>query len=121
MRQNRAEIEAAIVNAERQLLDPAVRSDRAVLESLLDPDFTEIGQSGRLWTRDAVLADLTATDQTGYSTAELTEAHVLELAETLYLLTCRVRVGDRQSRRSSIWRLRDGQPRLVFNQGTPLP
>ena len=110
-----------IVAAERTLLDPAVRSDPAALDRWLDPDFTEIGQSGRRWTRAEILADLQTTDQTAYATAELSEPEVREIAQDCYLLTCVVQVGDRRSRRSSIWRLHGGQLRMLFNQGTPLP
>lgn len=101
--------------------------DKAIFEaiiaaerSLLDPDFTEIGQSGRLWTRDEILAALPTADQSDFAAAELTERQVRELAPDCYLLTYAVRIGDRRSLRSSIWRNRDGQLRLIFNQGTPL-
>jgi hypothetical protein len=109
-----------IVSAELDLLDPSIRRDPAELEARLDPDFTEIGQSGTFWTREAVLADLMSSDQSRYVTAQLSEPRVLELAERCYLLTYVVQMDDRHSRRSSIWRMRDGRPRMVFNQGTPL-
>lgn len=121
MDENRHELEARIVVAERTLLDPAVRADRDALERWLDPEFTEIGQSGDFWTREAVLDDLLSHDQSVYAIAELTESRVTELAERVYLLTYVVQIGEWRSRRSSIWRIVDGQPRMVFNQGTPLP
>ena len=108
----------AVVAAERTLLDPAVRTDLAALDRWLDPDFIEIGQSGRLWSRAEILDDLLTTDQSDYASAELTEPQVRELAPQCYLLTCVVQIGPRRSRRSSIWRFRDGQWRMVFNQGT---
>ena len=109
-----------IIAAERTLLDPAIRSDRAALDRWLDPEFTEIGKSGRLWTRDEILDDLLTTDQSDYAEAELTEPLVRELAPHCNLLTYVVQIGDRRSRRSSIWRFRDGHWRMAFNQGTPL-
>jgi ribonuclease HI len=114
------EMEERIVAAERALLDPAIRTNRAALERWLDPEFTEIGQSGIFWTREAVLADLTSTDQSSYETAELSETRVQELGDGIYLLTYVVEIGKRRSRRSSIYRMRDGESRMVFNQGTPL-
>ncbi|MCA9860243.1 MAG: nuclear transport factor 2 family protein [Thermomicrobiales bacterium] len=114
------DIDVAIIAAERTLLDPAIRTDRAVLERWLAPEFTEIGQSGTFWTRDAVLHDLTTTDQTIYAEAVLTEPRVTRLGHDLFLLTYVVEIGDRRSRRSSIWRQTGGQLRMVFNQGTPL-
>lgn len=41
----------AVIEASRELLGPVVRSDRAAVEALLHPDFTEIGASGRFWQR----------------------------------------------------------------------
>mgnify|MGYP000275861082 CR=1 FL=1 len=111
----------SILAAERTLLDPAIRTNPAELERWLDPAFTEIGQSGTFWTREAVFADLLSSDQSVYETAELMEARVTQLAESVYLLTYLVQVGERRSRRSSIWRMDADQPRMVFNQGTPLP
>ena len=108
----------AVIAAERTLLDPAIRADRAALERWLDPEFTEIGQSGRLWTRAEILDDLLTTDQSAFETAELTEPQVRQLASDCYLLTYVVRIGGRRSRRSSIWSLHEGQWRMIFNQGT---
>lgn len=121
MASDMSEIEARIVAAERALLDPAVRGDRAELERRLDPAFTEIGQSGAFWTREAVLADLTTNDQSRYASAELSETRTLELANGVFLLTYVVQIGEWRSRRSSIYRMRDGRLCMVFNQGTPLP
>ncbi len=112
-------VEERIVAAEQTLLDPAIRTNAAELGRWLDPEFTEIGQSGTFWTREAVFADLLTSDQSAYETAELTEARVTSLAEGVYLLTYLVQVGTRCSRRSSIWRLDGEQLRMVFNQGTP--
>jgi hypothetical protein len=115
------DIAGQIIAAERTLLDPAVRQDPEALERWLDPDFTEIGQSGTYWTRDAVIADLLSTDQSVYEAAELSETLVTRLAEGVYLLTYVVQIGEWRSRRSSIWRFDGDQPRMLFNQGTSLP
>ena len=109
-----------IIAAELTLLDPRIRRDRAALERWLDPAFTEIGQLGRFWTREAVFADLLATDQSDYEQAILREPRVTELAEGWYLLTYALQVGSRHSRRSSIWRMDGDQPRMLFHQGTPI-
>ena len=111
----------AVIAAEQMLLDPAVRTDPNALDRWLDPEFTEIGQSGTLWTRAAVIADLLSTDQSLYEVAELSETRVLQLADGVYLLTYVVQIGEWHSRRASIWRFDGDQPRMVFNQGTPLP
>ncbi len=105
-----------IVALERRLLDPLTRADRAALEALLDPEFTEIGQSGRLWTRDDILADLpTAPGFDGART--VTDVTLLEVAPGVALLT--YRIAETGTRRSSLWRLGEAGWRLVFHQGTP--
>jgi ribonuclease HI len=114
-------IAADVVAAEKTLLDPAIRGDRAALDQWLDPEYTEIGQSGRLWSRDEIFEDLLSSDQRVYATADLSEPRVRELARDCYLLTYVIQVGERHSRRSSIWRIRDGHLRTVFNQGTSFP
>lgn len=53
---------AAAIEGELRLLDPVVRASAELLASLLHPEFREIGTSGRLWTREAIIASLTADD-----------------------------------------------------------
>ena len=50
-------VEAAIAG-ELRLLDPAVRSSADRIAQLLHPEFTEIGASGRLYTRPEIIAQL---------------------------------------------------------------
>ena len=49
----------AVIELELSLLSPDVRSSPAQVEKLLEPDFREIGASGRLWTRSQVVLALT--------------------------------------------------------------
>lgn len=50
--------EAVVEALERELLRPETRADIGRTGVLLHPDFTEIGSSGRMWTRDAVMMSL---------------------------------------------------------------
>jgi len=50
MSSNADESVATAMALERRLLQPVVRSSPAALDALLDPEFHEIGASGRLWT-----------------------------------------------------------------------
>ncbi|WP_046468343.1 nuclear transport factor 2 family protein [Allosalinactinospora lopnorensis] len=116
----RAACEAAVAG-ELRLLDPAVRDDPAAAGALLDSDFTEIGRSGRWWTRDAILAALPGMDAEGGPGApEGMSARVL--APGLVHLTYTVRGPGRDAARSSLWRRgADGTWRMLFHQATPLP
>lgn len=107
-----------IMAAEQALLDPRIRRDRSALDRWLAPEFREIGQSGRLWRRDEMLDALPAADQAGFDAVELSDQHVMWLAEDLALLTYRLRVGERCSWRSSIWRVTPDGVVLLFHQGT---
>ncbi|PYF97290.1 hypothetical protein SAMN05216184_11674 [Georgenia satyanarayanai] len=111
---------AAAWEAEEALLTPSVRGDRARLESLLGPDFTEIGQSGRLWTRGGIVAALVG-DSAPLPPAVLTERAARLVAPDTVLLTYRLELDGAVSRRSSLWRRDDDGVRCLFNQGTPVP
>jgi ribonuclease HI len=88
-------------------------------EAVLDEAFEEVGQSGRVWTREAMLEGLRADPNA--SGVELTDLTVSELAPTVYLTRYDTRVGGRQAHRSSIWILVDDRLRLRYHQGTPVP
>ncbi|KZE42926.1 nuclear transport factor 2 family protein [Microbacterium sp. T32] len=103
--------------AEERLLTPAVRGDAARLLELLAEGFVEIGQSGRRWTRDEIVAAL-ASDP-GLGEIEISEREARLLAPGLVLLNYLLRFDGRSSRRTSIWRC-DPEPRCVFHQGTPV-
>lgn len=105
--------------AEERLLRPEVRRDPAAVGALLAADFAEVGQSGRRWTRDEIIASLAAAEPGPYD-ARLDEREGRVVAPDLVLLTYLLRAGDRSSRRSALWRC-DPDPRCVWHQGTPVP
>lgn len=106
------------VEGELRLLDPLTRADPELARSLLHPDFTEFGASGRIWDRESVVAAM-ADDPGEPTTAE--EMRGFRLAPGVVLLTYRVTRRDRASLRSSIWMWHETSWVMVFHQGTPLP
>lgn len=111
--------DAATLRAlELSLLDPLVRRDPIALAALLHPSFTEIGASGALWTRDAIVAAL-AAEPDAREIPPTDEWQVAALGDTHVLVTYRIG-GERPSRRSSIWDVSTGRPALRFHQGTLL-
>ncbi|WP_374986921.1 DUF4440 domain-containing protein [Streptomyces fradiae] len=118
---------AAAVAGELRLLEPAVRASRAEAGRLLDPEFTEVGVSGRRWTRDAMLADLPAMDGAVPGTPHYRASGMagVLLAPGLVHVTYETEAGGRRARRSSLWRRSPdgaGAPwRLYHHQGTPVP
>ncbi|MCB5290967.1 Ribonuclease HI [Arthrobacter sp. SO3] len=108
--------EAIVESLERELLLPATRGDFGRTGVLLHPDFTEIGTSGRIWTRDAVMMALEETPG-GPTELEMLGADRLD-AHTV-LLTYRSHTRSGTALRSSLWVHDGAQWRLRFRQGTP--
>ncbi|WP_443056778.1 nuclear transport factor 2 family protein [Streptomyces sp. NBC_00667] len=106
-------------------MDPRVRTSRSLVRQLLDPDFTEVGASGRRWTHEEMLAALpgmegAADDGPRYEPSEMTG---VVLAPGLVHLTYTTVIDGRRARRSSLWRRRDGDGtwRMYYHQATPAP
>ena len=108
-----------VVELELALLTASVRRSRTQLEALLDPEFREVGASGRLRTREEIIADLVDGDEGGPIEAVQVEAH--EVAPDVVLVTFLTDPGGRAARRSSLWRSVGGSWRLLHHQGTLLP
>lgn len=105
-----------IVALEQELLDPQVRADASRVAVLLAPDFEEFGVSGRMWTKDAMMAALAEDSPTELSMDVL---NVDVLDDSTALLTYRTAGRAGSALRSSLWRRSGDQWRLRFHQGTP--
>ncbi len=114
-------IAAHLRSCEEELLNPAVRSDRARVNELLAENFVEFGASGRVWTRDEIL-ELMANEV--YTAPVLENFHCELIGEGVALVTYRtVRAGwgtelPNSTLRSSIWTKNLNMWRLRFHQGT---
>lgn len=108
--------EALVEELERELLGPLVRGDIGRTAVLLHPDFMEIGSSGRVWTRDAMMMALEEDP------GERTDIEILgadRIGTSAVLLTYRSFARSGTTLRSSLWVLDGGRWRLRFHQGTP--
>jgi hypothetical protein len=116
-----AKLVEEIGRLERQHLDPDVRASAALLADLLAEDFLEIGASGRVFDRAAIISSLPHNPALEASLADLV---VSQLAPDVALATYQLRsrtMGtgrDRLSLRSSLWIRRGDRWRLRFHQGT---
>jgi len=98
----------------------AIGAGRADLEAMMDPDFREVGASGRRYSREYVLDILQKRLQTPEEDLwQTSDFHCVELARNIYLLTYTlVQQKQRVTRRCSIWR-RSGQVwKILYHQGT---
>ncbi|MGO1019773.1 nuclear transport factor 2 family protein [Streptomyces rubiginosohelvolus] len=123
--QENADVNAAI-DAELQLMDPAVRASRSLAARFLDPEFVEVGASGRRWTYEEMLAALPDLDGGGGEDGPRFEPSGMGgvvLAPGIVHLTYETVIDGRRARRSSLWRRRDGETgwRMYYHQATPVP
>ena len=110
---------AHVAALELALLDPRVRRAPDVVEALLDPDFVEVGASGRRFDARSMAAALAAQELA----QRPLRARGLEAAwvgDGAVLVTYDIETRGRTALRSSLWRFRGGEWRLRFHQGTPV-
>ncbi|AZM64993.1 DUF4440 domain-containing protein [Streptomyces sp. WAC 01420] len=116
---------AEAIAGELKLMSPRVRASRELAGQLFDPDFVEVGASGRRWDRQAMLAEL--PDKPGASDdGPLYEPVGMAgrvLAPGIVHVTYEAVLGERRSRHSSIWRKLDEGTgwRMYYHQGTLVP
>jgi ribonuclease HI len=106
--------EEQVIALERSLLTDEVRSDRATVAALLHPEWQEIGQSSRLWTREEILAEIgplgTETTLDVVSTERLSPDSILLLWRSI--------TDDGTVLRSSLWVRTPQGWQQRFHQGT---
>ncbi|MFF0431420.1 DUF4440 domain-containing protein [Streptomyces sp. NPDC004327] len=114
---------AAAVEGELRLLDAEVRAS-ADAPRLLDPEFVEIGASGRRWTYEEMVEALPTLDGSGADSPRIEASGMrgVLLAPDLVHLTYETEIAGRRARRSSIWRRGAGDAgwRMYYHQGTPV-
>ncbi|MFJ2010042.1 DUF4440 domain-containing protein [Streptomyces globisporus] len=128
MSQENTDVNAAI-DAELQLMDPAVRASRSLAARLLAPEFVEVGASGRRWTYEEMIAALPELDGGGGegdgdgSRFEPSGMGGAVLAPGIVHLTYETVFDGRRARRSSLWRRRSNETswRMYYHQATPVP
>ncbi len=110
---------AEVIRRELQLLEPAVRADKAAVVALLHPEFVEFGASGRKWDADAIAGALAA--EAAHADVEVDALAPVRLGEDAVLLTYEATCGGAISLRSSVWLRHHGEWLMRFHQGTPFP
>ncbi|MEW2514500.1 DUF4440 domain-containing protein [Streptomyces sp. NPDC046870] len=108
----------AAIDGEMRLLDPEVRASPARVLALLDPEFTEIGASGRLWDAESVLTVTSSGSVSAESPVKVSEMSGVVLAPGVVHLTYFADNQGRRAWRSSLWRLTETGWRMYFHQGT---
>ncbi|MFI6564123.1 DUF4440 domain-containing protein [Streptomyces sp. NPDC050534] len=108
----------AAIDGEMRLLDPEVRASPDRVLELLDPDWTEIGASGRRWDMTSVLTVTSSGSVSAESPVKVSEMSGVVLAPGVVHLTYFADNQGRRAWRSSLWRLTETGWRMYFHQGT---
>ncbi|MFJ4536610.1 DUF4440 domain-containing protein [Streptomyces tibetensis] len=115
----------ATIAGELRLMDPSVRMSRSLARQLLDPDFVEVGASGRRWTYDEMLAALPELDGAAESGPRYEPSNFtgVLLAPGLVHLTYETTFDGNRARRSSLWRKQGAATtwQMYYHQATPIP
>ena len=92
-----------------------MRADPAAVAALLHPDWTEVGRSGRWWTREALLAEIGPLPEP----VDLEVLGVDRTVDGVLLLRWRSTTASGESTlRSSLWLRSVGGWRQRYHQGT---
>ncbi|MEV6785332.1 DUF4440 domain-containing protein [Streptomyces sp. NPDC051098] len=105
-------------------MDPTVRSARDLAGQLLDPDFVEVGASGRRWSYEEMLAALPDMDGAAEHGPryEFSDLRGAVPAPGVVHLTYETTMRGERARRSSLWRTgHDGTWRMYYHQATVVP
>lgn len=93
-----------VIEREPALLSFLVRRSAHQFNDILDPEFREIGASGRLWTRAQMMAALAEDPYDGGGAIAATQMAGAFVGPDLVLLTYVSNWQGRRARRSSQWR-----------------
>ncbi|MFJ2666871.1 DUF4440 domain-containing protein [Nocardia fluminea] len=108
----------AATTCELRLLDPTVRSSPELISELLDPEFVEIGASGRRWSRSEIITMVAEEAARSAEPISALDVRGELLADGVVHLTYTSESGGRRAFRSSLWRRTKHGWRLYFHQGT---
>lgn len=110
-----------ILSMERALANELFSEGNSILERWFHPDFVEIGSSGKLHGRQAVIAWVSGRTVPG--STQFLEPTILGLGGGQFLLRYRsLSSSGNTTWRMSLWvRRGDADPSIVYHQGTPVP
>jgi hypothetical protein len=106
--------------AELESLSLECRSDAALFQRLLAPDFHEFGTSGTEFRYEGTAARVAAATGPGCAPIQVENMRGWLLADGLVMLKYTSENGGRLSNRTSLWRrTAGGQWQIFHHQGTP--
>jgi hypothetical protein len=115
-----SELQLAI-DGELRLLQAQTRQSPAEVAALLDPEFFELGASGRRWSRPEIIEMLASESSEASEVAIALDVAATRIGPGIVLVTYISESDERRCYRSSIWRRTATGWRALFHQGTPIP
>jgi hypothetical protein len=98
---------------------PELGTARRDYEGMTDPEFWEVGASGRRYSREFVLDTLAARAPDPEESKWLTrDFQCREIAADNYLITYTLIQGARVTRRATLWRRAVSGWKVLYHQGT---
>ena len=98
---------------------PEFGTTRADFEAMMDPDFFEVGASGKKYSREFVLDALELRDPAANEHLVVTDYACRRIAENAFLVTYQLeQAHGRLSRRSTLWRHSAQGWKVLYHQGT---
>lgn len=114
---NQKQISSHLKKLETELLSQKIRNNPERLKHLLAENFTEIGSSGRVWTKRTTIESI---KNKSFIQTRIKNFKLNLLLENVALVTYyahREKAG-KNSYRSSIWIFCDNEWKIFFHQGT---
>ena len=108
-----------LLKHEKELFSATFCNSREHLERILSKDFFEYGKSGKIYDRESTISALMS--MTKDKNIEISQFEITELHDDVIIVhyISSHRDDNSQALRTSIWRLEDGDWKLLFHQGTP--
>ena len=98
---------------------PEFGTTREDYENMMDPEFWEVGASGRRYSREFVLETLAnRAPDPGESKWLTRDFQCREIAADNYLITYTLAQGLRITRRATLWRRTAAGWKILYHQGT---
>ncbi len=114
--EQKSSLKEQLLQLEKQLLQPEIRTSTEALADLLADDFFEFGSSGKVLYKDGSIRE------EGLSPVKMTLSgfDIHPLSADIVLTTYHIcnEVTTQHSLRSSIWKRKDGKWKMHFHQGT---
>ena len=98
---------------------PATGPEKRKYESVIAPEFWEIGASGRRYDRELALKTLAEREAAGiFELLSTEDFDCVALGHDWFLVRYLLRQGPRVTRRASIWKRTGAGWQIIYHQGT---